>query len=175
MKIFWMTADQHQVADVGTDSSLILRDNPWFKPDEREWQATWWLGVRVCRLGMKIAEKFASRYYDAVTIIMHPSHVEGDTESEFSRDGAAMCGKFVSLTLDNVTVSADGEHRLTLAADWLRNTVDHALGVASDLHTVKTGDIIAIPLNIAPVVPLTLHIDVDINIDNQHCLLFKTR
>ncbi len=51
------------------DSALITRGRPFFIPDytkECEYEAE--LVVRICRMGRSISERFAHRYYDAVTV-----------------------------------------------------------------------------------------------------------
>ena len=51
------------------DSALITRGRPFFIPDytqECEYETE--LVVRICRMGRSISERFAHRYYDAVTV-----------------------------------------------------------------------------------------------------------
>ena len=51
------------------DSALVTRGRPFFIPDytnECEYEAE--LVVRICRMGRSISERFAYRYYDAVTV-----------------------------------------------------------------------------------------------------------
>ena len=51
------------------DSALVTRGRPFFIPDyteECEYEAE--LVVRICRMGRSISERFAHRYYDAVTV-----------------------------------------------------------------------------------------------------------
>lgn len=51
------------------DSALVTRGRPFFIPDytqECEYEAE--LVVRICRMGRSISERFAHRYYDAITI-----------------------------------------------------------------------------------------------------------
>ena len=51
------------------DSALVTRGKPFFIPDyteECEYEAE--LVVRICRMGRSISERFAHRYYDAVTV-----------------------------------------------------------------------------------------------------------
>ena len=50
------------------DSALVLQGRPLFMPEEGEgWQAQICLAVKISRLGKNISEKFAPRYYDAVS------------------------------------------------------------------------------------------------------------
>lgn len=51
------------------DSALVTRGKPFFIPDytqECEYEAE--IVVRICRMGRSISERFAHRYYDAVTV-----------------------------------------------------------------------------------------------------------
>lgn len=51
------------------DSALVTRGRPFFIPDytqECEYEAE--LVVRICRMGRSISQRFAHRYYDAVTV-----------------------------------------------------------------------------------------------------------
>jgi 2-keto-4-pentenoate hydratase/2-oxohepta-3-ene-1,7-dioic acid hydratase in catechol pathway len=51
------------------DSALITRGRPFFIPDyTKECEYETELVVRICRMGRSISERFAHRYYDAVTV-----------------------------------------------------------------------------------------------------------
>lgn len=86
------------------DSALITRGRPFFIPDytnECEYEAE--LVVRICRMGRSISERFAHRYYDAVTVgvdftardLQRKLRAEGlpwDLAKGF--DGSAVVGEF---------------------------------------------------------------------------------
>lgn len=86
------------------DSALITRGRPFFIPDytkECEYEAE--LVVRICRMGRSISERFAHRYYDAVTVgvdftardLQRRLRAEGlpwDLAKGF--DGSAVVGEF---------------------------------------------------------------------------------
>ena len=86
------------------DSALVTRGRPFFIPDyttECEYEAE--LVVRICRMGRSISERFAHRYYDAVTVgvdftardIQRRLRAEGlpwDLAKGF--DGSAVIGDF---------------------------------------------------------------------------------
>lgn len=99
------------------DSALITRGRPFFIPDytkECEYEAE--LVVRICRMGRSISERFAHRYYDAVTMgvdftardIQRRLRAEGlpwDLAKGF--DGSAVVGDFRNFN-DNGSVVIDG-------------------------------------------------------------------
>ena len=86
------------------DSALVTRGMPFFIPDytqECEYEAE--LVVRICRMGRSISERFAHRYYDAVTVgvdftardLQRRLRAEGlpwDIAKGF--DGSAVIGEF---------------------------------------------------------------------------------
>lgn len=51
------------------DSALVTRGRPFFIPDyTKECEYETELVIRICRMGRSISERFAHRYYDAVTV-----------------------------------------------------------------------------------------------------------
>ena len=86
------------------DSALVTRGMPFFIPDytqECEYEAE--LVVRICRMGRSISQRFAHRYYDAVTVgvdftardLQRKLRAEGlpwDLAKGF--DGSAVIGEF---------------------------------------------------------------------------------
>lgn len=86
------------------DSAIVTRGRPFFIPDytqECEYEAE--LVVRICRMGRSISERFAHRYYDAVTVgvdftardLQRRLRAEGlpwDLAKGF--DGSAVIGEF---------------------------------------------------------------------------------
>lgn len=189
MKIFWMTGDATDIVAVGPDSSEILRANPLFVPDDELWQATLWLAVRVSRLGMKVAPRFASRYYDAVSLVAHPRHCITPTQCEYTRDGAAIRGTdlpvpegpiAISLTNDAGNGDSDGQSDgdttlLRIEGDILVRLADTAVATVSLLHTIKTGDLICLPLDISPITPLEPGLTMPLNINGTRALTLKIR
>ena len=140
------------------DSSLLKDGKPFFVPDfsERvEYETE--LVVRICRLGKSVPEKFAHRYYDAVTCgidftardIQEKCRKEGlpwDLCKGF--DGAAVIGDWVPIEkfrdiqsinfhLDiNKTTVQEGN-----TSDMLFS-VDRIVSYISRYFTLKTGDIL---------------------------------
>ena len=155
------------------DSALLTSPHPFFIPDftqRCDYEAE--LVVRICRLGRSIPQRFAHRYYDAVTIGI--DFTARDLQQQLSAkghpwelckgfDGSAAVGRFVPkeslgrdiqdlhfhLDINGLTVQQGH------TADMLR-PVDELVSYISQFFTLKTGDLIytGTPAGVGPV-----HID----------------
>ena len=57
--------------DIIPDSAIIKDRKPFFMPDfSSKWEYDLNIAVRVNRLGKNVGEKFANRYYDAITLCL---------------------------------------------------------------------------------------------------------
>lgn len=140
------------------DSSLLKDRKPFFIPDELgtiEYEAE--IVVRVCRLGKSISERFASRYYDAVTVgidftardLLRKLSLQGlpwDMSKSF--DGAAALGEWVSkdkfLDIQRLRFHLDvnGETKQEGCTSDMIYKVDEIISYISRFFTLKTGDLI---------------------------------
>ena len=140
------------------DSSLLKDRKPFFIPDELgtiEYEAE--VVVRVCRLGKSISERFASRYYDAVTVgidftardLLKKLRQQGlpwDMSKSF--DGAAVIGEWVSkdkfLDIQRLRFHLDvnGETMQEGCTSDMICKVDEIISYVSRFFTLKTGDLI---------------------------------
>ena len=140
------------------DSSLLKDRKPFFIPDELgtiEYEAE--VVVRVCRLGKSISERFAPRYYDAVTVgidftardLLKKLRQQGlpwDMSKSF--DGAAVIGEWVSkdkfLDIQRLRFHLDvnGETMQEGCTSDMICKVDEIISYASRFFTLKTGDLI---------------------------------
>ena len=154
------------------DSSLLKSGKPFFVPDfmgRIDYEAE--LVIRICRLGKNIPQRFAHRYYDAVTVgidftardVQQQLREKGlpwDLSKSF--DGAAAIGEWVSkdkfldvqalrfhLDLNGQTVQEG------CTADMVFG-IDEIVAYISQYFTLKTGDVIftGTPAGVGPV-----HID----------------
>ena len=154
------------------DSSLLKSGKPFFVPDfmgRIDYEAE--LVVRICRLGKNIPQRFAHRYYDAVTVgidftardVQQQLREKGlpwDLSKSF--DGAAAIGEWVSkdkfldvqalrfhLDINGQTVQEG------CTADMVFG-IDEIVAYISQYFTLKTGDVIftGTPAGVGPV-----HID----------------
>lgn len=144
------------------DSSLLKDGKPFFVPDWAErvdYEAE--LVVRISRLGKGIPERFAHRYYDAVTVGVDFTARDWQEKAcrnglpwEISKgfDGSAVIGEWQSLPL-----STDGEkdiQNLNFRLDINGKTVqegctadmfyrvDELIAYLSRFFTLKTGDLL---------------------------------
>lgn len=157
---------------IKADSSLLKSGKPFFVPDfmgRIDYEAE--LVIRICRLGKNIPQRFAHRYYDAVTVgidftardVQQQLREKGlpwDLSKSF--DGAAAIGEWVSkdkfldvqalrfhLDINGQTVQEG------CTADMVFS-IDEIVAYISQYFTLKTGDVIftGTPAGVGPV-----HID----------------
>lgn len=151
------------------DSSLLKDGKPFFLPD--------WLGrvdyetelvVRICRLGKSIPERFAHRYYDALTVGI--DFTARDMQQKLRSagqpwdlckgfDGAAAIGSWVEKDkfrdVQAVRFHLDINGRTVqegFSGDMLFK-VDEIISYLSRFFTLKTGDLVytGTPAGIGPV------------------------
>ena len=154
------------------DSALLKDRKPFFIPDwSKQVDYETEVVVRICRLGKSIPERFAHRYYDAVTVgidftardVQQQLREKGlpwDLSKSF--DGAAAIGEWVSkdkfldvqalrfhLDINGQTVQEG------CTADMVFG-IDEIVAYISQYFTLKTGDVIftGTPAGVGPV-----HID----------------
>ena len=140
------------------DSSLLKDRKPFFIPDELgtiEYEVE--VVVRVCRLGKSISERFAPRYYDAVTVgidftardLLKKLSQQGlpwDMSKSF--DGAAVIGewvpkdKFLDVQRLRFHLDVNGETKQEGCTSDMIYKVDEIISYVSRLFTLKTGDLI---------------------------------
>ena len=149
------------------DSSLLKDGKPFFIPDDMgriDYEGE--LVVRICRLGKSVPERFASRYYDAVTVGL--DFTARDMQNEARKqglpwtickgfDGSAIIGEWLPLEGDvqklnfrrdkNGTTVQDGH-----ATDMLFS-VNQLISHISNYFTLKTGDLLftGTPAGVGPV------------------------
>lgn len=140
------------------DSSLLKDGKPFFVPD--------WLGridyetevvVRICRLGKSIPERFAHRYYDALTVgidftardLQRKLRQEGqpwDLCKGF--DGAAAIGEWVSkekfrdVQAVHFHLDINGKTVQEGCTSDMLFKVDEIISYISRFFTLKTGDLL---------------------------------
>ncbi len=151
------------------DSALLKDGKPFFIPDfsqEIHYEAE--LVVRICRLGKNIAERFAHRYYDAVTVgidftardMQRKARAIGnpwDLCKGF--DGSAAIGNFASMDkfLDiqdlHFSLDIDGQTVQTGHSADMLFRVDEIIAYVSRFYTLKIGDLLytGTPVGVGPV------------------------
>ena len=151
--------------------SAILRDGkPFFLPDfSQEVHYETEVVVHICRLGKHIAPRFASRYYDAVTVGI--DFTARDLQRRFRElghpwelskgfDNSAVIGEFVPLSSAggdvqnlNFRLDIDGQTvQRGCTADMLFR-VDEIIAYVSRFMTLKMGDLLftGTPAGVGPV------------------------
>ena len=151
--------------------SAILRDGkPFFLPDfSQEVHYETEVVVHICRLGKHIAPRFASRYYDAVTVGI--DFTARDLQRRFRElghpwelskgfDNSAAIGEFVPLSSAggdvqnlNFRLDIDGQTvQQGCTADMLF-CVDEIIAYVSRFMTLKMGDLLftGTPAGVGPV------------------------
>lgn len=154
------------------DSSLLKSGKPFFVPDfmgRIDYEAE--LVIRICRLGKNIPQRFAHRYYDAVTVgidftardVQQQLREKGlpwDLSKSF--DSAAAIGewvgkdKFLDVQALRFHLDINGQTvQEGCTADMVFG-IDEIVAYISQYFTLKTGDVIftGTPAGVGPV-----HID----------------
>lgn len=154
------------------DSALLKDSKPFFLPDELgriDYETE--LVVRICRLGKSIPQRFAHRYYDAVTVgidftardLQNRLRAEGkpwDLCKGF--DGSAAIGEWVSIEkfrdiqAIHFRLDINGNTVQEGCSSDMLFKVDEIIAYISQWFTLKTGDILytGTPVGVGPV-----HID----------------
>lgn len=173
------------------DSALLTHGRPFFIPDfTQRCDYETELVVRIGRLGRSIPQRFAHRYYDAVTVgidftardlqqRLRSKGLPWDLCKGF--DGSAVVGDFVPVHTLERSVQ-DLRFHLNIngrtvqqghTADMLY-TVDELVSYISQFFTLKTGDLLftGTPAGVGPV-----HIDdhLDGYLDERHLLSFNVK
>lgn len=161
------------------DSSLLKDGKPFFIPDfmgQIDYETE--IVVRICRLGKAIPERFAHRYYDAVTVgidftardLQKKLREEGqpwDLCKGF--DGSAVIGEWIPVEKLSSTTSDCGREvtsqslnfHLDIDGTTIQHgntsdmifTIDCLISYISQYFTLKTGDILftGTPVGVGPV------------------------
>lgn len=140
------------------DSALLKDRKPFFVPDfmgRIDYEAE--LVVRICRLGKTIPQRFAHRYYDAVTLGV--DFTARDMQRRFREkgmpwdlckgfDGSAAIGewvdinKFRDIQAINFRLNINGSTVQEACTNDMLYGVDELIAYISRYFTLKTGDLI---------------------------------
>lgn len=163
------------------DSAITSPGHPVFLPDlDSEWIAEFYLAFRISRLGKHISRKFASRYFDSMTVAMRIVPVTIDRElTRAGRaagiiglfDNALTPGRWIGLPADEtpVLLTVNG---VTVTVDGLGVMAAEAVSAASDFATLKTGDLI-MPCRVVPSVSVSRGTVVECSVGGIECLGLK--
>lgn len=165
--------------------SAILRDGkPFFIP---EWSNTWaytpTLAFKVGRLGKNIAQRFALRYVDAVSIILKVTPIEATkTFIGTNRPTGVVTAFDGSMILGEWCPIPDNTESITLHVNDLEIEIARPLDILADsiatlsrYFTLKMGDIIVPPMPQEQ--PIVMQIDTTVNgsINDNDILKFNIK
>ena len=167
-----LLAQENPVMFMKPDSAILKNGKPFFIPDfARQFDYETELVVRINKMGKSVSERFAPRYYDAVTVgidftardFQHELRSQGfpwDLSKGF--DGSAILGDFVPL--EEVGDINAQDFRLDINGTTVQRgnsrdmlfSIDRLISYVSRFCTLKTGDLLftGTPTGTAPV-----HID----------------
>jgi 2-keto-4-pentenoate hydratase/2-oxohepta-3-ene-1,7-dioic acid hydratase in catechol pathway len=160
---------EEPVVFLKADSSLLKDKKPFFLPEELgrvDYETE--LVVRICRLGKSIPQRFAHRYYDAVTCGI--DFTARDLQSKCKEkglpwtlckgfDGAAAIGewipieKFRDIQAIHFHLDINGKTVQEGCTSDMLYQVDELIAYISQWFTLKTGDLLytGTPMGVGPV------------------------
>lgn len=150
------------------DSAILKDGKPFFIPDfsnQIEYETE--IVVRIDRLGKNISEKFAPRYYNALTVGIDFTARDLQTELrqkgqpwEISKafDNSAVLGEFIpteNMDMSNIRFHMDlnGETKQTGCTAEMLFSINKIVSYCSQFFTLKKGDLIftGTPSGVGPV------------------------
>ncbi|MBQ4213402.1 MAG: fumarylacetoacetate hydrolase family protein [Prevotella sp.] len=146
------------------DSALQKPGKPFFVPDDLgriDYETE--LVIRICRLGKNIAERFAYRYYDAVTVgldftarDLQQQAKEAGLPWTISKgfDSSAVIGEWVEPSSRMLFhLEKNGVKVQEGCSDDMLYRIDELISYVSHFFTMKTGDLIftGTPAGVGPV------------------------
>ncbi len=151
------------------DSSLLKNNKPFFIPGfSQNIHYEIEIVLRICKLGRSIAEKYAYRYYDQLTLgvdmtardlqsYLSSSGMPWDISKSF--DGAAPVGEFIPVNeagdVNNIAFRLEKNSETVQAGNTsgLIFNFDMIISYVSGFFTLKTGDLIftGTPFGVGPV------------------------
>ncbi|MGN0086250.1 MAG: fumarylacetoacetate hydrolase family protein [Alloprevotella sp.] len=171
------------------DTALLLHGRPFFVPDYAEpCTATCHLALRISRLGKCISERFAHRYYDALTVAalfraegllrrLSAAGLPWDVACGF--DNAAAIGRFVPVgeadpALTRLSLRLDNAEAAAATTEHARFSPDRLVAHVSRYYTLRQGDLIFCG-NPAPPVSVAIGQHLTASLNDQELLSFNIR
>lgn len=151
------------------DSSLLVNRKPFFIPEWSEKVCmTPCIVLRVCKLGKNIGQRFANRYYDAIAhgINMQASDLleRNDWTRAWDFDYSMVVGTFMDTNIDQWQQI---DNQLVISRD-------KAIQYASEVMTIRQGDMIYIDRDVSPRILQREEVIAEY-IDNQEVLYCKIK
>lgn len=170
-----------------SDSSVLRNNDNFYMPDfSKRMECTVGYYLRITRLAKCISSKFASRCYDAVGVAVAftaQDVVERLCKRGLPCDTAYCFDKSIALSPDTIAPEAISEGRIKMlisgeqhshdTTDGLRRLLDEALVRASEVLTLKTGDIVYVASSCP--MPVAIGDSVEARLDDTEMLNFQIR
>lgn len=170
--------------DVIVDSAVVLPGKPLFLPDfDTEWVAVFYIGVRISRLGKNISAKFASRYYDAITMTMRLVPLSIDRELRAAGraaalvnifDGALSMGEWCPLPADPSRPIVVGIRESTSFVGRVFDSINESISEISRYSTLKMGDVL-LPLRLGVSLSVKQGDNVSVVMDSREVLQVRIK
>ena len=172
------------------DSSLLKDGKPLFLPDfAQEFIAYPALVVRINRLGKNIAKRFASRYYDALTVglCVEAKQIDGKAKIADSAslinafDGAAILGDFAPIENFDLTsghiisINSTNGDNVELNTTEMTLDIDSLIEELSKYYTFKIGDILFTGYKPEHGIKLSINDTITGKLDDNELLHFKIK
>ncbi|MCM1293688.1 MAG: fumarylacetoacetate hydrolase family protein [Bacteroides sp.] len=136
---------------VMADSAITPPGRPVFLPDfSQQWSAEFYLCVKVSRLGKDIAPKFASRYFESVTVamrlvpdtlLMELAEAERPEGAAVIFDNALTLGQWIGADeLTDETTITVGDATQSIGS--VKEIAVETIAAVSAYCTLKTGDLL---------------------------------
>ena len=179
------------VVSLKADSTLLKNGKPFFIPNYTKCcNMQYGLIVRISRLGKTISERFAHRYYDAITVGINftPMDLKEELQKEhkpidicMNIDGSMVIGEFITLNdksdykpLGNYTVefSVMGKTFCT-AVKEMKHHIDEIIAFLSHYMSFRQGDLLFIASKESLQAEIDQHVSGFIN--NEKVLYFNIK
>ncbi len=142
------------------DTALLTHGKPVFVPDwGGECTATACVALRISRLGKSIPQRFAQRYYDALSVAVkfEMSGMKSELKKEGKAwdmaenfDGAVSCGEFEETSGErpsNVDILLEcGGKECRFNTENFGDIADETIATASEFLSIRQGDVMLLPL-----------------------------
>ncbi|MGM9853878.1 MAG: hypothetical protein ACI30N_07935 [Muribaculaceae bacterium] len=132
------------------DSAVIASGTPFFCPDEpgADLHCRLLAGAVIERLGKNIQPRFAGRYHSRTVLLMQTVAACDDSVTAILRDGSITAGREPVGNGDEIALelTVGNEPAVAIKAGPEMPDLDAAIARASHYATLRTGDIVAVPL-----------------------------
>lgn len=169
--------------DIIPDSAIIKDRKPFFLPNfSSKWIYDLNIAVRINRLGKNVAEKFANRYYNAITLCLRTIPVDIIEQLSTAKiasnigtsfDGAVILGDWqpIDSIQEQIKISI-GNFEATINTSNIE--IDNSIKQLSKYFTFKIGDIL-IPAKLNYQSELKIDDIIVGKINNNECINFRIK